>query len=173
MAEAASAVAEFHAGHPLRAGMPAATLATNLDVDQQLVERLVAESPDLTRIGPDVAAVDHERGLDEDLERRFNEAEATLRSGLAVPNAADLGLDPEQLHLLIRMERLVRVSDDLVFLPEQVEEITAILGTMNAEFTVADFRDRTGLSRKYAVPLLEWADKEGLTIRRGDVRRLR
>ena len=34
-------------------------------------------------------------------------------------------------------------------------------------------RDATGLSRKYAVPILEWSDREGLTVRRGDVRSLR
>jgi selenocysteine-specific elongation factor len=153
--------------------MPAATLATSLDIDQDLVDRLVAESPALTRVGPDVAAVGHEHGVDEDLERRLSTAEAALRAGLGVPNAADLGLDSEQLHLLIRTGRLVRISDDLVFLPEQIEEITSILRNMSDGFTVADFRDRTGLSRKYVVPLLEWADKEGLTIRRGDVRRLR
>ncbi|MGH8942097.1 MAG: SelB C-terminal domain-containing protein [Acidimicrobiia bacterium] len=40
-------------------------------------------------------------------------------------------------------------------------------------YTVSRFRDHTGLSRKYVVPILEWADREGLTIRRGDVRHLR
>jgi hypothetical protein len=41
---------------------------------------------------------------------------------------------------------------------------------MGDGFTVADFRDATKLSRKYAVPFLEWADGEGLTVRRGDLR---
>jgi selenocysteine-specific elongation factor len=41
------------------------------------------------------------------------------------------------------------------------------------EFTVAQFRDAADLSRKYAVPILEWSDKEGLTVRRGDIRRFR
>jgi selenocysteine-specific elongation factor len=173
MGQAESAVTEFHALHPLRTGMPAATLATTLDVNQGLVDRLVTDSPILTRIGPDVVAVGHEQGVGEEVERRFAEAENTLRAGLAVPGSSELGLDPEQLHLLIRTGRLVRVSNDLVFLPEQVEEITSLLHTMLGDFTVADFRDRSGLSRKYAVPILEWADKEGLTIRRGDVRRLR
>ena len=41
------------------------------------------------------------------------------------------------------------------------------------EFTVADFRDRFGISRKYAVPLLEWLDRAGITRRDGDVRVVR
>ena len=48
-----------------------------------------------------------------------------------------------------------------------------MLGGMTGPFTVAEFRDHSGLSRKYVVPILEWADREGLTIRRGDVRHLR
>jgi selenocysteine-specific elongation factor len=71
------------------------------------------------------------------------------------------------------MGKLVRISEDLVYLPEQIDRIVSELRAMEGSFTVAQFRDRTGLSRKYAVPLLEWADKEGLTIRQGDERRLR
>ncbi len=38
--------------------------------------------------------------------------------------------------------------------------------------TVTGVRNRTGLSRKYLIPLLEWADRQGITRREGDVRRL-
>jgi selenocysteine-specific elongation factor len=96
-----------------------------------------------------------------------------LGESLAVPNANELGLGDELIHLLIRETGLVRVSDTLVYLPEQIEQLQQLLGEMTEPFTVARFRDHTGLSRKYAVPILEWADREGLTIRRGDVRHLR
>jgi selenocysteine-specific elongation factor len=39
--------------------------------------------------------------------------------------------------------------------------------------TAAEFRDILGTSRKYAVPLLEWLDVHGVTIRNGDFRTLR
>ena len=39
--------------------------------------------------------------------------------------------------------------------------------------TAAEFRDMLGTSRKYAVPLLEWLDAHGVTIRNGDYRTLR
>jgi selenocysteine-specific elongation factor len=96
-----------------------------------------------------------------------------LSESLAVPDADTLDLGEELIHLLIREAALVRVSDDLVYRPEQIEEIKRMLGEMTEPFTVARFRDHTGLSRKYVVPILEWADREGLTIRRGDVRHLR
>jgi selenocysteine-specific elongation factor len=40
-------------------------------------------------------------------------------------------------------------------------------------FTVAQFRDATGITRRHAVPLLEWLDTEGVTRREGDGRALR
>ena len=38
-------------------------------------------------------------------------------------------------------------------------------------FSVADFRDALGITRKHAIPLLEWMDAEGITRRDGDLRR--
>ena len=96
-----------------------------------------------------------------------------LAAALAVPTVAELGLDSELLHLQLRRGELVRVSDDLVWLPHQMDEVRRLLESLSENFTVAQFRDSAGLSRKYAVPLLEWADKEGLTVRRGDTRTLR
>jgi selenocysteine-specific elongation factor len=167
------AVTEYHTSHPLRAGVPSATLSTLLDISPDLVDRLVEESQVLSRTGPDVASSEHRQELDAGMKERWEAAEIRLRADLAVPNADDLGLGPELLHLLVRMGKLVRVSDDLVFLPEQVDDIVRHLQDLGSGFTVAEFRDHTGLSRKYAVPLLEWSDKRGLTLRRGDQRHLR
>ena len=72
------------------------------------------------------------------------------------------------MHILVREGRLVRISDHLVYLPEQIEELLARLGDLPERFTVAAFRDAMGLTRKYAVPLLEWLDGSGATVRHGD-----
>jgi selenocysteine-specific elongation factor len=45
--------------------------------------------------------------------------------------------------------------------------------TSRGSVTAAEFRDRYKTSRKYAIPLLEYFDREGLTIRMGEVRRLK
>ena len=92
---------------------------------------------------------------------------------MSVPTVGELGLDPELLHLKVRQGELIRLNDDLVMLPEQVEQLTETLQSLREDFTVATFRDAAGVSRKYAVPFLEWTDKEGLTARQGDTRRLR
>ena len=166
-------VTEYQGQHPLRPGIPVATLAATLGISHELTERLVEESAELTRRGPDVSTEQHRSSLDPDSRLRWENARARLGESLAVPDADDLGLGSEMTHLMIRESGLVRVSDDLVYLPEQIEEIERLLGEMTEPFTVAQFRDHTGLSRKYVVPILEWADREGLTIRRGDVRHLR
>jgi selenocysteine-specific elongation factor len=162
-----------HARHPLRSGLPLATLAERLRVDAELAERMVEEAGDLQRRGPDVALRNHAQGLSDVHEAAWQRAVERLGQGLAVPNDSDLGLDPELLHLKIRNGELIRVSPELVYLPGQIEQLKKTMAGLGEEFTVADFRDAAGLSRKYAVPILEWSDKEGLTVRRGDFRRLR
>ena len=166
-------VTEYQEQHQLRAGIPLATLAATLGVSNELAERLVEDSEEMVRSGPDVSTQQHHLSLDPDSQLRWEKARARLGESMAVPDAGDLGLGRELTHLMVREAGLVRVSDDLVYLPEQIEEIKRMLGEMTEPFTVARFRDHTGLSRKYVVPILEWADREGLTIRRGDLRHLR
>ena len=70
---------------------------------------------------------------------------------------------------------LVKVGDDLY----RGSQIARIVNRVEAHLrerghmTAADFRDLLGTSRKYAVPLLEWLDAHGVTIRSGDLRTLR
>ena len=77
------------------------------------------------------------------------------------------------MHSLIRAGSLIKVDDDLLYLPEHIEEIVARLGDLPEEFTVAEFRDALGMSRRQAVPLLEYLDKAGATRRHGNVRSIR
>ena len=85
----------------------------------------------------------------------------------------DLGLDLELLRALVRRGELVEVSADLAYPPERLADLVARVQEIVEPFTVAEFRDRFGITRKHAVPLLEWLDREGVTRRRGDVREVR
>ncbi len=70
---------------------------------------------------------------------------------------------------------LVKVGDDL-YRGSQIARIVNRVETHlreRGQMTAADFRDLLGTSRKYAVPLLEWLDAHGVTIRSGDLRTLR
>ncbi|MGH3651287.1 MAG: SelB C-terminal domain-containing protein, partial [Acidimicrobiia bacterium] len=162
-----------HQKHPLRPGLPLATLAERLDTDQRIVEAMVDRTETLVRNGPDIARSGHVTKLSSEDEAAWQLAVTRLRHGLSVPEESGLGVGAEIIHLKVRSGELVRVAPGLVYLPEQIEELKETMAGLPDGFTVAEFRDAAGLSRKYAVPILEWSDKEGLTVRRGDRRRLR
>jgi len=74
---------------------------------------------------------------------------------------------------LLREKVLMKISDDLVFhqsaLTDLRQRIKA-LKTTTPKIDVARFKDLTGVSRKYAIPLLEYLDRERVTRRVGDER---
>ena len=76
--------------------------------------------------------------------------------------------------LLLRQKTLVRV-DSLIFhaaaLDQLKQEVKALkTAGAQAKVDVASFKERYGVSRKYAIPLLEWLDRERVTRRVGDAR---
>ncbi len=100
-------------------------------------------------------------------------------AGYQVPEApqwhARLGSEaPEVAALGFFLGRLVRVSQELTYSAAQMDELRRRLAAWfekHPALTVADFRELTGASRKYAVPLLEHCDRIGWTMRVGDERR--
>lgn len=79
------------------------------------------------------------------------------------------------LRLGVESEELRQIADDFVLLASQTsslrEKLLEVFG--DRPFTAAEFRDAFGTSRKYAIPLLEYLDSQGITLRQGDVRRVR
>ena len=81
----------------------------------------------------------------------------------------------EALDMLVDSGALVRIGDDL-YRRAQIDRARAILVTLlqkNGGATMSQVRDALNTSRKYALPLMEWFDGIGLTMRDGDLRRLR
>ena len=99
-----------------------------------------------------------------------------LDAGLEGPKAADLlRKEPELTHLLTEAGTAVRVADKLLH-RQRLDALKAQVRGHLEEHTLmgaTDFKALTGLSRKHAIPLLEWLDAERLTVREGDQRRLR
>lgn len=82
----------------------------------------------------------------------------------------------EQLARLTREGQAIRVTGDLYYAPEPLLRLRGQLQLYleeRGEITPAEFRDLSGLSRKFMIPLLEYFDSIKLTIRIGDIRRLR
>ena len=174
LGNAVDLVAAYHRDNPLRPGMPSSSLASQLGVDQaQLAALLEQAAGALVAEGATVRSADFEQRLSAGDDTAWEAARSMLSESVAVPRAGQLGLSDELLHALVRRGDLVLVDADLVYLPEQIDVIVASLDDLEDPFTVSTFRDALGLSRRQAVPLLEWLDRSNRTVRDGDVRRVR
>ena len=82
--------------------------------------------------------------------------------------------EPETRKLLQRLARLgrvIEVAPDQYFLRPVVAEMVSIAHAFGRDFSAAEFRDKLDNGRKVAILILEFFDRHGITIRRGDLRR--
>jgi selenocysteine-specific elongation factor len=172
----------YHRRNPLRIGMPAEELRRPLGLDA----RLAGEVLRALQAEGVVRALDHGAVALAGWEPRLTAAQRlaaddiVARLGatpLAPPRLSELGPDAAVLCQYLEAEaRVVRVAADIYLLRAAVagarEALVRHLG-VTSSVTVADARDVLGSSRKVVVPLLEHFDAEHLTVRDGDVRRLR
>ncbi|MGH8958027.1 MAG: selenocysteine-specific translation elongation factor [Acidimicrobiia bacterium] len=168
-AEAVEAVAAFRTASPLEEGMALGQLAAELELTPGLL-RAVLATTELRVEGSLV--VGHSRAEElSDLPEWRRIRVALEESALSPPSIKELGLGGQLLRVLTHRGLVVRVSDDFVYLPERIEGLKELLRSLPTPWTVSDFRQQAGISRKHAVPLVEWFDREGVTIRQGDLRR--
>jgi selenocysteine-specific elongation factor len=118
---------------------------------------------------------------DEESESKRTIEQAFARAGLKVPALkevlAALPIDRVRaqkiMTLLLRDRVLVKLSDDLVFHRDALNELRrklAIYKSQSTRIDVPRFKELTGITRKYAIPLLEYLDRERVTKRVGDER---
>ena len=112
--------------------------------------------------------------------RALEKLEAELEAlGLAVPESAawraKLGAAAAEVEALgTFLGRLTRVSQEFTYTARQLDGLRAKLAAHFARrpaLSVAEFKDLAGVSRKWAVPLLEHSDRIGWTVRAGDERK--
>jgi len=96
---------------------------------------------------------------------------AELTKELHVPKQAT----DEIIKLGMQAGEIVRVEEDLFYSKEQIEEIKKgiVAKFGNKHFAASEFRDAFGSSRRYVIPLLEYMDAVGFTLRVGDKRVVR
>jgi selenocysteine-specific elongation factor len=181
-------VEEFHRAKPLVAGIPRPDLRARLFPDRRqadaaptfLLDALLGATRELTAEGEMVHARSHKVTLREDEEQARAAIEGAFeKAGLATPAVAEVlarsGVEAARarslLQILLREHRLVRISEDMVFHRSALEGLRQLLAARkSARFTVSTFKDWTGISRKYAIPLLEYLDREHVTRREGEER---
>lgn len=171
-------LARFHQEKPLEAGLPKAALT----LPAFFLDALLARSPEIVAEGETLRLASHRLNLKSDEDEALNKIEALFRdAGLAVPPLAEVlpqsGIDPNRaraiVQILLRQKRLIRVSQDLYYHAEALDHLRAALAPRKGQtFAVGDFKDWTGVSRKYAIPLLEYLDREKVTRRLADKRQV-
>jgi selenocysteine-specific elongation factor len=168
---------EYHRQNPLLPGIPKSSLCEG--VPAPLMDTLLAH-PELAVDGDIIRHRGHRVVLQQQEEQARAAIESAFeKAGLAVPSVPDVlarsGVESARartlLQFLIREGHLVRISEELVFhrtaLDRLRQDLASIKGTI---LTVPGFKERTGISRKYAIPLLEYLDREKVTRREGDQR---
>ena len=169
---------EFHQRTPLLPGVARQELRGGAPVF--VLDELLAESREIVAEGELVRSRGHKLVLKEDEEQARAKIERAFEdAALAVPAMAEVlaksGVEAARarslLQILLREKRLVRISGELVFHHTAIARLRELLGRHKGErFRVPEFKEWTGISRKYAIPLLEFLDRERITRREGDER---
>jgi selenocysteine-specific elongation factor len=184
-ADTLQAVKNFQDANPLVAGIGKEQLRDGLklgtDIFYSVLGKLAEEKK--IEVGGELVHLPG-RGVvmkDEESESKKIIEHAFASTGLKVPSLKEVlaGLKVDKVRaqkivtLLLRDRILIKVSDDLVFhqstLAELCQKVSALKAT-TPKIDVGRFKDMTGVSRKYAIPLLEYLDRERVTRRVGDER---
>jgi len=180
----------FHQENPLKPGMVKEELKSkfpaflesklfNIVLNQMVKDKQVIQEKNVVRSAAHTVSL----GADQsDIREKI--LKAYQEGGLTPPYFKELSktLDIDQqrakdvLMLLVKDGLVIKVKDDLYFNAESVkklkEELKIFLSD-KSEITTPQFKNMTGASRKYVIPLLEYFDSTNVTIRIGDNRKLR
>lgn len=180
----------YHGKNPLKPGMPKEEIPAQTDrpVEPKLLhyvlrrladEGAVVLEKEWVRLAGHTGDLSHEeKEIQERLEEIYRKA------GLQPPFFKDVSAQlpgtarqhKDVLEWMLNRGRLVKVKEELFFHVEAIaglqERMVAFLQE-HGEMSAAQFKEMTQASRKYTIPLLEYFDGQKLTIRIGDVRRLR
>jgi selenocysteine-specific elongation factor len=180
-------VTTFHRDNPLAPGISKEQLREQLglslpkEVFAAALDRLSRENK-LQLSGELVALAGRTVTMkDDEAESKSTIEKAFAAAGLKVPALKDVlaGVKVDKVRaqkivaLLLREGTLVKLSDDLVFHRDALgglKQSLAVQKVKSEKLDVARFKEMTGISRKYAIPLLEWLDRERVTRRVGDAR---
>lgn len=185
---------KFHAANPLALGMTkeelrgraaqraaGKTSLTSVMLFNAVLQSLGAQGKVDVR-GETVRLTGREVRLSpEEFEAKEQISGAFEQASLAVPSAGEvlktLRIDRTRaeklLQILLKEKVLVKVAEELIFHRSALDKLRELLARrkeQNHRINVGTFKELTGLSRKYAIPLLEYLDRERVTRREGDER---
>jgi selenocysteine-specific elongation factor len=149
-------------------------------VDQSLIDAIVetlAEQGQVVRTASEIRLASHRvalEGRSDEVDRLVGAIASAEPTPPTVAELVAAGHDREVIEAAARQGTIVRVSPQLVVTRALIERAEAVLRASGAAgITVSAFREAVGTSRKYAVPMLEYFDQRGVTLRKGDLRVVR
>jgi len=178
----------FHKENPLLVGIPREELRASIgkrvraETFRAALEELtkqnkvVAQGDLVKKPGTEITLTPEEERAKEQIEQAF------AKAGLAVPSVKEvltqLAIENRRaekiLQILLREKVLVRVSPELIFHRDALGRLPSLLQnykkSRGERIGVPAFKELTGITRKYAIPLLEYLDRQRLTRRTGDER---
>ncbi len=183
-------IGEFHKKNPKEEGILKEELLSKMPwgVGQKLFLRLLdnlAGGEDITTVRERIALSDHKVVIKKDEKEIIDSAvDLILKSGLSPPSTQEIGemlkvdeIDVKKLLVVAaRDSKILRVKDNLYFDEKALVALKKKLVEYlkeKGEITTQGFKEMTGATRKYTIPLFEYFDGEKVTIRIGDVRKLR
>ncbi len=184
-------LSRYHQENPLQEGLPKEELRSGVGktVDQRVFQfclndlikkEKVVQDESLVRLSThQVALKADEKQLQNDLMEWYRQkglATATIKETMEQFHEYQESLVKEVLSLLLREEKLMKISESLYYdaqlLLKLQEEMVAFIRA-EGEIDAPRFKEMTGLTRKFSIPILEYFDRVKLTIRIGDKRILR
>ena len=183
-ARALNLLKAHHRARPSDRGLSLETLRHSLRAPDVLTERALADlgSAGRIRVADGVAMlsgfVPRVEGGDAEIDRVVRILE---EAGLSPPTLTELAEQTGRrdvsaiLRLAAQSGKVEAVERERYYARPALDRFAATLAEIGRESLIAPaaLRDRLGISRKYMIPLLEWADAKGITERVGDARKLR
>jgi selenocysteine-specific elongation factor len=183
--DALQALKKFHDGNPLVAGMSKEELRDRVNLGPEVFYSVLGKLEEEKKLeGAGELVHLPGRGVvmkDEEAESKKIIELAFASAGLKVPSLKEVlaGLKVDRVRaqklvtLLLRDKVLIKISEELVFHQSALMDLRQKIAALKAsapKIEVARLKDMTGVSRKYAIPLLEYLDRERVTRRVGDER---
>ncbi|MYI42165.1 MAG: selenocysteine-specific translation elongation factor [Chloroflexi bacterium] len=166
----------YHSANPLRLGMSRAELGSRLRIKLPLLDTVITDETELTIENGFVRAQSHSIRFSHEQEARIDRLMTALEvAPYSPPTISEMnGLAGEAVvRALLDLRRLVQVSDSIAFAAADYARLVAAIRAhieAHGEIDAKTLRDQFGSSRKYAIPLLERLDAQGITRRVGDAR---
>jgi selenocysteine-specific elongation factor len=177
-----STLADYHERFPLRLGMPRGELKSRLKLETRLFNEAIGRAQaegTLAATESQVHLPNHQINFTPEQKAATDKLLVEFRRNpynTPLPRDVAATLGEEVMVALVEMNRLTRISNEVILLSETYQQFLAWLrGYLqeNKSVTVAQVRDVFGTSRKYALALLEYTDEQRITRRVGDERVLR